>query len=315
MMSNERPVKELDCANIAKEWRAWKHEFLMYMRASGKTNGTESTKIATFLWLIGRQASEIYNTLFPNDGTEERILGIAADNGEQGQDDAVAANNGRKLEDVLKAFDGYCIPKKNITMESFKFNNIVQKEKQPFVEFATELRKQIEFCSSQTYEAAKENKVMLNTNTQSYVNSVAEQQPKETINAVTRRACYNCGNDFTANHMESCKAKNINCRSCGRKGHFQRFCKSKGKQTDNHGSKPENNVGNRKLDNNNNNHNGKQQQQHSIDWGNSGNFVQIIDGSANREIKVNRIYRINSNKVANHTKRWYKEYQVGKSIG
>lgn len=31
-------------------------------------------------------------------------------------------------------------------MESFKFKNIAQEEKQPFVEFETELRKQIEFC-------------------------------------------------------------------------------------------------------------------------------------------------------------------------
>lgn len=49
--------------------------------------------------------------------------------------------NQRTLNNVLKAFDEYCIPKKkyNITMESFKFNNIVQKEKQPFVEFEIEL--------------------------------------------------------------------------------------------------------------------------------------------------------------------------------
>lgn len=46
----------------------------------------------------------------------------------------------------------------------------------------------------------------------------------------------------------------------------------------------------------------------------TGNFVQIIDGSANGDIKVNRIYRINSNNVANHTKRWYKEYQVGNQL-
>ncbi|KAL7724149.1 hypothetical protein ACLKA6_017656 [Drosophila palustris] len=31
-------------------------------------------------------------------------------------------------------------------MESFKFNTIVQKEKQPFSEFETELRKQIKYC-------------------------------------------------------------------------------------------------------------------------------------------------------------------------
>lgn len=126
------------------------------------------------------------------------------------------------MKDVLKAFDGYCIPKKNTTMESFKFNNILQKRKQPFAEFETELRKQIQFCEfnsncecgkvlkydermlknriiigvhdeklqlklldgkdeplqkviemCKTYEAATANKVLLNTNSQPSVNSVA----------------------------------------------------------------------------------------------------------------------------------------------
>ena len=72
-MSDDRLPKELDCTNVAKEWRTWKSEFLIYMRATGKENGSESIKIATFLWLIGRQVRDIYNTLFPNDGTENGI--------------------------------------------------------------------------------------------------------------------------------------------------------------------------------------------------------------------------------------------------
>ena len=359
-MSDDRLPKELDCTNVAKEWRAWKSEFLMYMRATGKANGSESTKLATFLWLIGRQARDIYNTLFPNDGTENGILGeeivvapVGGENADQNQNVAVAVANQRTLKDVLLAFDGYCIPKKNTTMESFKFNNILQKERQPFAEFETEIRKQIQFCEfnckcdcgkelkyeermlkdriiigihdkklqlklldgkdeplqkviemCKSYEAANENKVMLNTNIQPNVNSVAEQQPKETINAVTRR-CYNCGNDFTANHLQICKARDINCRSCGRKGHFQRFCKSKG-------IKSESNNVYRKPNNNNNNIN--QKQQHSLNWEGTGNVVQIIDESANRLIKVDRIYRINSNNVGNHKRRWYKEYQIADQV-
>ncbi|KAL7726497.1 hypothetical protein ACLKA6_001119 [Drosophila palustris] len=43
----------------------------------------------------------------------------------------------RSLDDVLKAFDDYSIPFKNIAMESYKFNNIMQSEGQPFMEFET----------------------------------------------------------------------------------------------------------------------------------------------------------------------------------
>lgn len=74
----------------------------MYMRATGKANGTESTKIATFLWLIGRQGRDIYNTLFPNDGTEDGILGEeivvapeGGENAEPNQNAAVAVANQR----------------------------------------------------------------------------------------------------------------------------------------------------------------------------------------------------------------------------
>lgn len=50
------------------------------------------------------------------------------------------------LDDVIKKFDDYCLPQKNVAMESFKFNMIWQKEKQPINEFETELRKQLRFC-------------------------------------------------------------------------------------------------------------------------------------------------------------------------
>lgn len=38
------------------------------------------------------------------------------------------------------------MPQRNVTMEAFEFNSIVQKERQPFAEFETELRKQIQHC-------------------------------------------------------------------------------------------------------------------------------------------------------------------------
>lgn len=52
----------------------------------------------------------------------------------------------RTLANVIKAFDDYCLPRKNIAMEAFKFNMIVQKEKQSFSSFETELRTQLRYC-------------------------------------------------------------------------------------------------------------------------------------------------------------------------
>lgn len=168
----------LDCANLATEWPKWKQTFLIYMIANKRDGDSEQSKIATFLWLIGQRGVEIFNTLFPNDGSFNGMFGaggaqIAAAAGgvvgavaggvgaAAGGSAAVAsgvgaavvgggagvpAGGGRTLADVIKAFDDYCLPRRNVTMEAFKFNMIVQKEKQSFGNFETELRTQLQYC-------------------------------------------------------------------------------------------------------------------------------------------------------------------------
>lgn len=75
-MSNDRLPSELDSGNLAREWPGWKRNFQVYMIANDKMNDPEMRKIAMFLWLIGAKATEIYNSLFPNDGTENSLLGM-----------------------------------------------------------------------------------------------------------------------------------------------------------------------------------------------------------------------------------------------
>ena len=108
------------------------------MIATGKMVKPEKNKISTFIWVIGEHGAVIYNTLFPNDASQTSMLG------EVGGADGVAIQ--RSLDEVLKKFEDYCLPQKNLGMESFKFNLISQKEKQTINEFETELRKQLPFC-------------------------------------------------------------------------------------------------------------------------------------------------------------------------
>lgn len=61
-----RLPQSLDCANLTKEWPRWKQTFMIYLIANNKIGESEQNKIATFLWLIGPQGVEIFNTLFPN---------------------------------------------------------------------------------------------------------------------------------------------------------------------------------------------------------------------------------------------------------
>lgn len=140
-MAENRLPSELDCSNLAKDWLTWKSTFCMYMHANGKLKESEDVKIATFLWLVGPKAVEIYNTLFPNDGSTEQVLGMG-----RSADTERDGTGGESARSLAHALDEYCIPKKNVAMESFKYNTITQKEKQPFSEFETELRTQIRYC-------------------------------------------------------------------------------------------------------------------------------------------------------------------------
>ncbi|XP_055840007.1 putative uncharacterized protein DDB_G0272516 [Episyrphus balteatus] len=137
------------------------------------------------------------------------------------------------------------------------------------------LKKVIETCK--IYEAANANKILLERrNNASTVNAVSKTTDPE-CNSVSRY-CYNCGAPFTQNHMRSCKAIDINCSNCGRKGHFSKFCKQKGKAKlngqqqsyGNHQPRRDNNSSNsnnsKNSNNSNNSSNNYKKQTNSLNW-------------------------------------------------
>ncbi|XP_040163147.1 uncharacterized protein LOC120900350 [Anopheles arabiensis] len=147
--SADRLPRALDCSDLAKEWPIWKQQFHIFMIANNKINEDERNKIAIFLWLVGDHGVEIYNTLFPSNGDMKAMFGEIVETNTKKDDKGDAAKKeekGRTLDDVITAFDSYCLPRKNLAIEAFKFNLIEQKENQPFAEFETALRKQMAFC-------------------------------------------------------------------------------------------------------------------------------------------------------------------------
>lgn len=363
----------------------------LYMIANNKMEEAEQQKIATFLWLIGPDAGNIFNILFPNDGTTESMFGSAVvegeavvnanasadgdneqqenndDEGEKNDDDDASAIEdvevlvARTLDIVIKAFDDYCLPRKNIAMESFKFNTITQKEKQIFADFETELRTQLRYCeynckcgvtyehrmlrdriiigvhdkklqlklldgkdtplkkvieTCKVYEAANANKNLLDRRTiLASVNAVSETvsdaENQATCNAVSRH-CFNCGAPFTPSHLRACKANDVNCANCGRKGHFAIFCRQKGKGKmdgqSNHGQS----NGNQKKDNNNNgsSNNNNKKQTHSLHWNDEGNCssLTLVGGNISK-LRKNCVFRLNSNTCGSRIK-WTKSYRI-----
>src|SRR5436190_6509050 len=110
-------------SSIETNWSKWKQKFQIFMKASGKNDiDDEDTKIAIFLNFIGDEGIDVYNNL--NISTTDLTL-----------------------EQVLQAFDEYCSPQKNETVETFKFNHITQTEEQSFNNFVTDLKKQAKLCN------------------------------------------------------------------------------------------------------------------------------------------------------------------------
>ena len=87
----------------------------------------EKTKVKLFLYTIGNQRREIYDTLPFSRGPTER-----------------------SLKDVIDAFETHCNPKKNETVERYKFFTRVQEEGEPLEKFIVDLKILASTCNFTT---------------------------------------------------------------------------------------------------------------------------------------------------------------------
>ncbi|CAC5407755.1 unnamed protein product [Mytilus coruscus] len=101
--------------NLSEKWKRWKQTMNLYLEvAMGEK--TEKEQCRAVLYVIGLEGREIYNTF--NFGENE------AD----------------KLEVLLKKFEDYCIPKKNVTVIRHRFNTRVQNSSESIDQYLTDLK-------------------------------------------------------------------------------------------------------------------------------------------------------------------------------
>ncbi|CAC5359831.1 unnamed protein product [Mytilus coruscus] len=99
--------------NLSEKWKRWKQTMNLYLEvAMGEK--TEKEQCRAVLYVIGLEGREIYNTF--NFGENE------AD----------------KLEVLLKKFEDYCIPKKNVTVIRHRFNTRVQNPSESIDQYLTD---------------------------------------------------------------------------------------------------------------------------------------------------------------------------------
>ena len=125
-ISQLKPPGKLDfeiSSALPQAWKRWKEEVTLYMDLA--MNGREEqTKVKLLLYIIGNQGREIYETL-----PFERVP------------------SERTLEDVIDAFEQHCNPKKNETVERYKFFTRVQEATEPLEKFIVDLKILASTCS------------------------------------------------------------------------------------------------------------------------------------------------------------------------
>ena len=120
-----KPAEPLDfeTVNLDDSWKRWKQEVELYMDLA-MCGREESMKVKLFLYLFGSQGREIYNTMiFEAPGHE------------------------RNLKQVLDAFHKHCNPKKNETVENYKFFSRFQNPGESLEKFITDLKLLATFCN------------------------------------------------------------------------------------------------------------------------------------------------------------------------
>ncbi|KAI8483081.1 hypothetical protein Bbelb_392370 [Branchiostoma belcheri] len=200
-------------------------------------------KRKTLLYLIGKNARKVYGT----------FTIVNAQN-------AAVAEADRTVEQIVAAFETYCNPKKNETVERYKFFTRSQNNGETFDEYITDLKTLAAECGfgeireslirdriligildgkvrerllresnlslekcAEICRAAEVSKQSIQTMEQVTVHVVKKkpQAPQASRTSV----CKYCAKRHAAN-KEACPAYGKECASCGKRNHFARACRS-----------------------------------------------------------------------------------------
>ena len=115
-MESMKSPSELDFTegNLSERWRRWEQTIRLYLTAV-MTGKSEKERCATFLYLIGEEGREVYNSR----------LQFADDEKD-------------KLEPLFTKFKDYCNPKKNLTVLRNIFHKRHQVVGEPIDKYVTD---------------------------------------------------------------------------------------------------------------------------------------------------------------------------------
>ena len=118
------PPEQLNFANPS-EWTDWKERFTRFRMASKlDKEDDEKVQISTLIYCMGKESEHIYKS-FTFDPVD----------------------NKDKFDPVLKKFDEYFIPKRNIVHERANFHHRMQAKGETVEQYVRSLYEQAEYCN------------------------------------------------------------------------------------------------------------------------------------------------------------------------
>lgn len=121
---NLKPPEPLSFSrNISENWKKWFKKFGIYLLATESNNKAVEVNIAILLHAIGEKAQEKYDTF---------ELSVA---------------DAKDYDKVVKAFENFCVPKRNESVCRHVFFQRNQKPDESFEDFLTDLKKLSQDCS------------------------------------------------------------------------------------------------------------------------------------------------------------------------
>ncbi|KAJ8029680.1 hypothetical protein HOLleu_29132 [Holothuria leucospilota] len=115
--------------NLAENFKRWKQRFQLYLEASELSTKPEKHQCAVLLHVAGDEALELYNTFtFADEESKE------------------------KVNDVLKKFEEFCNPRKNLTYERHLFFTRNQGTSESFDHYVTDLKRLAQSCEFNTLQ-------------------------------------------------------------------------------------------------------------------------------------------------------------------
>ncbi|XP_026666956.1 LOW QUALITY PROTEIN: uncharacterized protein LOC113463926 [Ceratina calcarata] len=108
--------------NLKENWMKWRRNFEYYLKATDLESKSDERKVAVLLHVAGEEAMEKFDTFGFNDAQK------------------------KKLGEVYKAFEDFCKPKVNESVERHVFISRMQNPGENFASFLTDLKKLSASC-------------------------------------------------------------------------------------------------------------------------------------------------------------------------